>query len=70
MSLEEMAKLAPLVTASIALGALVVAVISIKTQKSVARKQTWLRLFEQIFSLDKWNACRVQAAAICSSRLK
>ena len=30
----------------------------------------WLRLFEQIFWFDKWNACRVQAAAICGGQLK
>jgi hypothetical protein len=34
------------------------------------RKQSWLGLFEQFFRFDKWNACRVQAAAICDSRLK
>jgi hypothetical protein len=33
-------------------------------------KQSWLGLFEQFFRFDKWNACRVQAAAICDSRLK
>jgi hypothetical protein len=32
--------------------------------------QSWLGLFEQFFRFDKWNACRVQAAAICDSRLK
>jgi putative transposase len=34
------------------------------------REQSWLGLFEQFFRFDKWNACRVQAAAICDSRLK
>ena len=34
------------------------------------RAQSWLGLFEQFFRFDKWNACRVQAAAICDSRLK
>ena len=33
-------------------------------------KESWLGLFEQFFRFDKWNACRVQAAAICDSRLK
>jgi hypothetical protein len=33
-------------------------------------EQSWLGLFEQFFRFDKWNACRVQAAAICDSRLK
>jgi hypothetical protein len=33
-------------------------------------QQSWLGLFEQFFRFDKWNACRVQAAAICDSRLK
>ena len=32
--------------------------------------ESWLGLFEQFFRFDKWNACRVQAAAICDSRLK
>jgi hypothetical protein len=32
--------------------------------------KSWLGLFEQFFRFDKWNACRVQAAAICDSRLK
>ena len=34
------------------------------------RLKSWLGLFEQFFRFDKWNACRVQAAAICDSRLK
>jgi hypothetical protein len=34
------------------------------------REESWLGLFEQFFRFDKWNACRVQAAAICDSRLK
>jgi phosphatidylserine/phosphatidylglycerophosphate/cardiolipin synthase-like enzyme len=33
-------------------------------------RKSWLGLFEQFFRFDKWNACRVQAAAICDSRLK
>jgi hypothetical protein len=33
-------------------------------------RESWLGLFEQFFRFDKWNACRVQAAAICDSRLK
>jgi hypothetical protein len=33
-------------------------------------QESWLGLFEQFFRFDKWNACRVQAAAICDSRLK
>jgi hypothetical protein len=32
--------------------------------------QCWLGLFEQIFGIAKWNACRVQATAMCSGRLK
>ena len=35
-----------------------------------AVSERWLRLFEQIFWFDKWNACRVQAAAICGGQLK
>jgi hypothetical protein len=30
----------------------------------------WLGLFEQVFRLDKWSVCRIQAAAICGSRVK
>jgi hypothetical protein len=33
-------------------------------------KQSWLRLSEHIPANDKWSVCRVQAAAICDSRLK
>jgi hypothetical protein len=32
--------------------------------------QSWLRLSEHIPANDKWSVCRVQAAAICDSRLK
>jgi hypothetical protein len=38
--------------------------------RNLPPKQSWLGLFEQFFRFDKWNACRVQAAAICDSRLK
>jgi hypothetical protein len=37
---------------------------------SMRCRESWLGLFEQFFRFDKWNACRVQAAAICDSRLK
>ena len=36
----------------------------------VIRRKSWLGLLEQSFWFDKWNACWVQAAAICDSRLK
>ena len=39
-------------------------------QEGIRLKLSWLGLFEQFFRFDKWNACRVQAAAICDSRLK
>lgn len=45
MSLEEAAKLAPIATASIALCALLVAMISISTQKAVARKRAAIDVF-------------------------
>jgi hypothetical protein len=32
--------------------------------------QSWLGLFGQVFGLDRWSVCRVQAAAICGSRVK
>jgi ISXO2-like transposase domain len=32
--------------------------------------QSWLGLFGQVFRLDRWSVCRVQAAAICGSRVK
>src|SRR5690349_25102617 len=32
--------------------------------------KSWLGLSEQFFRLDRWNLCRVQAAAICGSRVK
>ena len=32
--------------------------------------QSWLGLSEQDSRVDKWNVCRVQAAAICGSQLK
>jgi predicted nucleotide-binding protein len=32
--------------------------------------QSWLGLSEQVLRLDRWSACRVQAAAVCDSRLK
>jgi two-component system cell cycle response regulator DivK len=31
---------------------------------------SWLGLSEQVCRLDKWSVCRVQATAICGSRLK
>lgn len=60
MSLEEMAKLAPLVTASIALGALVVAVIPSK------RKSQWLEsgLRSTCSSKQRWiRKCLLRIAA-------
>jgi Domain of unknown function (DUF4760) len=45
MSWEEVAKLAPIATASIALCALLVAMISISTQKAVARKRAAIDVF-------------------------
>jgi hypothetical protein len=42
---EEVAKLAPIATASIALGALLIAMISISTQKAVARKRAAIDVF-------------------------
>ena len=45
MNLEEIAKLAPIATASIALCALIVAWISINTQKAVARKRAAIDVF-------------------------
>jgi hypothetical protein len=39
-------------------------------KSSNADPKSWLGLFEQSFWFDKWNACRVQAAAICDSQLK
>jgi membrane protein DedA with SNARE-associated domain len=30
----------------------------------------WLGLSEQALRLDRWNVCRVQAAAICGSLVK
>jgi hypothetical protein len=32
--------------------------------------ESWLGLSEQESRIDKWNVCRVQAAAICGSPLK
>ena len=32
--------------------------------------QSWLGLFGQVFRLDRWSVCRVQAAAICGRRVK
>jgi peptide/nickel transport system substrate-binding protein len=32
--------------------------------------ESWLGLSEQAFRLDRWSVCRVQAAAICGSRVK
>jgi hypothetical protein len=34
------------------------------------RRESWLGLFGQVFGLDRWSVCRVQAAAICGSRVK
>ena len=33
-------------------------------------RESWLGLFGQVFRLDRWSVCRVQAAAICGSRVK
>jgi len=33
-------------------------------------QKSWLGLSEQVLRLDRWSACRVQAAAVCDSRLK
>jgi small conductance mechanosensitive channel len=33
-------------------------------------KKSWLGLSEQVFRLDRWSIYRVQAAAICGSRVK
>jgi hypothetical protein len=33
-------------------------------------KESWLGLFGQVFRLDRWSVCRVQAAAICGRRVK
>jgi hypothetical protein len=32
--------------------------------------ESWLGLFGQVFRLDRWSVCRVQAAAICGRRVK
>jgi hypothetical protein len=32
--------------------------------------KSWLGLFGQVFRLDRWSVCRVQAAGICGSRVK
>ena len=37
---------------------------------SSALFQSWLGLFGQVFRLDRWSVCRVQAAAICGRRVK
>jgi hypothetical protein len=36
----------------------------------VVGPQSWLGLFGQVFRLDRWSVCRVQAAAICGRRVK
>jgi hypothetical protein len=33
-------------------------------------RESWLGLCGQVFRLDRWSVCRVQAAAICGSRVK
>ncbi len=32
--------------------------------------ESWLGLSGQVFRLDRWSACRVQAAAVCGGRMK
>jgi len=34
------------------------------------RAESWLGLSEQVFRIDRWRVCRVQAAAICGSLVK
>jgi len=38
--------------------------------RGLCRDLSWLGLSEQELRVDKWNICRVQAAAICGSQLK
>src|SRR3954447_12197179 len=33
-------------------------------------EESWLGLSEQVFRIDRWRVCRVQAAAICGSLVK
>jgi len=39
-------------------------------RQRVASDQSWLGLSEQVFRIDRWRVCRVQAAAICGSLVK
>jgi hypothetical protein len=40
------------------------------TRAGRARWESWLGLSEQVFRIDRWRVCRVQAAAICGSLVK
>jgi hypothetical protein len=69
MSWEEVAKLAPIATASVALCALLVAWISINTQKAVARKRAAIDVFFKT-EMDKEMFAAYKGYTAALTRLK
>ena len=44
--------------------------VGVEDGSEVGGEESWLGLSEQVLRLDRWSVCRVQAAAVCGSRLK